>query len=172
MYERRSRRRSRSAMTTSPRWRSAASAGIGSSLCGGLGRRPAQPAKLLADRLLRHAHGRSDLAMALALTRGGCRRGGRARGRGGAGPPGSRQGARARPVRRPRTGAGSGARCARSARPVGASAVEGPIDTPWNTTDVRITDPGGHRLVLAVQRAVPDPELAARMREMLERGRR
>jgi uncharacterized glyoxalase superfamily protein PhnB len=61
---------------------------------------------------------------------------------------------------------------ARNARPVGASAVEGPIDTPWNSTDVRITDPGGHRLVLTAQRTVPDPELAARMREMLERGRR
>jgi hypothetical protein len=43
---------------------------------------------------------------------------------------------------------------------------------PWNSTDVRITDPGGHRLVLTAQRTVPDPELAARMREMLERGRR
>jgi len=61
---------------------------------------------------------------------------------------------------------------ARSAPPVGASAVEGPIDTPWNSTDVRITDPGGHRLVLTAQRTVPDPELAARMRDMLERGRR
>jgi hypothetical protein len=30
-------------------------------------RRPAQPAELLADRLLRHAYGCGDLAMALAL---------------------------------------------------------------------------------------------------------
>jgi hypothetical protein len=33
----------------------------------GLGRRPAQPAELLADGLLRHPHGRGDLALALAL---------------------------------------------------------------------------------------------------------
>ena len=61
---------------------------------------------------------------------------------------------------------------ARAAAACGASAVEGPLDTPWNTTDVRVTDPGGHRLVLTAQRAVRDPELDARMREWLEQGRR
>ena len=60
---------------------------------------------------------------------------------------------------------------ARAATAAGASSVEGPIDTPWNTTDVRLTDPGGHRLVLTAQRAVADPELAAKMKAWLERGR-
>jgi uncharacterized glyoxalase superfamily protein PhnB len=60
---------------------------------------------------------------------------------------------------------------ARAAAPCGASAVVGPLDTPWNTTDVRITDPGGHRLALTAQRTVADPELDARTRAWLERGR-
>ena len=60
---------------------------------------------------------------------------------------------------------------ARSAAACGASSVEGPIDTPWNTTDVRLTDPAGHRLVLTAPRAVADPELAAKMKAWLDRGR-
>src|SRR5262249_34895511 len=60
---------------------------------------------------------------------------------------------------------------ARAAAPCGASALDGPIDTPWNTTDVRVTDPAGHALVLTAPRSTPDPELAERMRAWLERGR-
>jgi catechol 2,3-dioxygenase-like lactoylglutathione lyase family enzyme len=60
---------------------------------------------------------------------------------------------------------------ARAAAPCGASAIEGPLDTPWNTTDVRITDPGGHKLVLTAQRSVPDPALDARMRAWLDMGK-
>lgn len=63
------------------------------------------------------------------------------------------------------------ARRARAVAPVGASFVEGPLDTPWSTTDVRITDPAGHRLVLTAQRATRDPELEARTRAWLQRGR-
>ncbi len=36
---------------------------------------------------------------------------------------------------------------ARGAEPVGRVAIVGPVDTPWNTRDLRVTDPGGHRLV-------------------------
>jgi uncharacterized glyoxalase superfamily protein PhnB len=60
---------------------------------------------------------------------------------------------------------------ARAAASCGASAVEGPLDTPWNSTDVRITDPGGHRLVLTARRSVPDPELDARMRAWIDQGK-
>lgn len=60
---------------------------------------------------------------------------------------------------------------ARAAGVVGASAVDGPVDTPWNTTDVRVTDPGGHALVLTAQRSGTDPAREARIREVLERGR-
>jgi uncharacterized glyoxalase superfamily protein PhnB len=60
---------------------------------------------------------------------------------------------------------------ARAAKATGASAIDGPIDTPWNTTDVRLTDPAGHRLVLTAPRAMADPELAAKMKAWLDRGR-
>jgi hypothetical protein len=60
---------------------------------------------------------------------------------------------------------------ARAVTAVAASAIEGPIDTPWNSTDVRVTDPAGHQLVLTAQRTVADPELAARMQAWLEAGR-
>jgi catechol 2,3-dioxygenase-like lactoylglutathione lyase family enzyme len=60
---------------------------------------------------------------------------------------------------------------ARAAAPLGASAVEGPIDTPWNSTDVRVTDPAGHQLVLTGPRSVPDPDLAERMKAWLDAGR-
>jgi uncharacterized glyoxalase superfamily protein PhnB len=63
------------------------------------------------------------------------------------------------------------ARRAQEAAPVGCSAVDGPYDTPWNTTDVRVTDPAGHRLVLTAARVTRDPELEAQMRAWLERGR-
>jgi uncharacterized glyoxalase superfamily protein PhnB len=60
---------------------------------------------------------------------------------------------------------------ARAIAAVGASAIEGPLDTPWNSTDVRVTDPAGHKLVLTAPRSIPDPELAARTRAWLEAGR-
>ncbi|HTJ45716.1 MAG TPA: VOC family protein [Kofleriaceae bacterium] len=64
------------------------------------------------------------------------------------------------------------ARVARDAPAAGAAAVEGPLDTPWNSTDVRLVDPGGHAIVLTAPRSVPDPELDAKIRAWLERGRR
>jgi len=55
---------------------------------------------------------------------------------------------------------------------LGQSAVEGPIDTPWNTRDLRVTDPAGHRLVFTARREVPDPEISRRWQEAFEAGRR
>jgi uncharacterized glyoxalase superfamily protein PhnB len=61
---------------------------------------------------------------------------------------------------------------ARAVPAVGASGVVGPIDTPWNTTDVRVTDPAGHRLVFTTRRANPDPEQAAKWAAMMDAARR
>ncbi len=34
----------------------------------------------------------------------------------------------------------------------GSGSVEGPLDTPWNTRDLRLTDPDGYRLVVTARR--------------------
>jgi uncharacterized glyoxalase superfamily protein PhnB len=60
---------------------------------------------------------------------------------------------------------------AREAEPLGSSSIVGPVDTPWNTRDLRVTDPAGHRLVFTSRRAAPDPELAARMQAMFDAAR-
>jgi catechol 2,3-dioxygenase-like lactoylglutathione lyase family enzyme len=60
---------------------------------------------------------------------------------------------------------------ARAAKPVGRSAIAGPIDTPWNTRDLRVTDPAGHRLVFTGRNPHPDAEAAARMKAMFDRSR-
>jgi uncharacterized glyoxalase superfamily protein PhnB len=60
---------------------------------------------------------------------------------------------------------------ARAVPAVGAAAIVGPIDTPWNTTDLRVTDPAGHRLVFTSRRANPDPEQAARWAAMMDAAR-
>jgi uncharacterized glyoxalase superfamily protein PhnB len=57
---------------------------------------------------------------------------------------------------------------ARSVAPVGASAVSEPVDTPWNTRDLRVTDPAGHQLVFTSRQVNPDPEQVKRMQEMFE----
>ena len=54
----------------------------------------------------------------------------------------------------------------------GRSALEGPRDTPWNTRELRVTDPAGHRLVFSARRPTPDPEAAARWQEAFAAGRR
>ena len=62
---------------------------------------------------------------------------------------------------------------ARSVDPLGRSSIVGPIDTPWNTRDLRVTDPAGHRLIFTGQNPHADQAQKARMREMFERhGRR
>lgn len=57
---------------------------------------------------------------------------------------------------------------ARSVEPLGRSAIAGPIDTPWNTRDLRVTDPAGHQLVFTGRNPNPDPAQQARMRAMFE----
>ena len=61
---------------------------------------------------------------------------------------------------------------ARAVAPIGKVAIDGPIDTPWNTRDLRVTDPAGHRLVFTGRRLERDAETEARVRAMLEAGRR
>jgi uncharacterized glyoxalase superfamily protein PhnB len=55
---------------------------------------------------------------------------------------------------------------ARNADPAGVSAVQSPVDTPWNTRDLRVTDPAGHRLVFTSRQPNPDPERSARLAAM------
>lgn len=59
---------------------------------------------------------------------------------------------------------------AREIEPVGRAAIAGPVDTPWNTRDLRVTDPAGHRLVFTGRNPNPDPEQAARMKAMFDRA--
>jgi uncharacterized glyoxalase superfamily protein PhnB len=57
---------------------------------------------------------------------------------------------------------------ARAVPALGASSVTGPLATPWNTLDVRVTDPAGHRFVFTARNPNPDPEQAARIKKMFE----
>ncbi|GAA3841514.1 hypothetical protein GCM10022226_74980 [Sphaerisporangium flaviroseum] len=59
---------------------------------------------------------------------------------------------------------------AERARIHGGGVVEGPVDTPWNTTDLRVTDPDGYTLVYTARRA--DEERDAAFTEMMEREAR
>jgi uncharacterized glyoxalase superfamily protein PhnB len=57
---------------------------------------------------------------------------------------------------------------ARGVAALGASSVAGPLATPWNTLDVRVTDPAGHRLVFTARNPNPDPDQAARMKALFD----
>ena len=61
---------------------------------------------------------------------------------------------------------------ARGVEALGRSAIAGPVDTPWNTRDLRVTDPAGHRLVFTGRNPNADPAQQARMKAMLEKGAR
>lgn len=61
---------------------------------------------------------------------------------------------------------------ARSVAAVGASVVSDPVDTPWNTRDVRVTDPAGHTLIFTARQANPDPERVKQMQAMFDRARK
>jgi hypothetical protein len=50
--------------------------------------------------------------------------------------------------------------------------VAGPDDTPWNSRDLKITDPAGHQLVFTARQANPDPEQVRRMQAMFEAARK
>lgn len=63
---------------------------------------------------------------------------------------------------------------ARAAEPLGASQVEDVVRTPWNTRDLRVTDPAGNRLVFTERDAEADPadpETVRRWQEMFEADR-
>jgi MerR family transcriptional regulator, thiopeptide resistance regulator len=57
---------------------------------------------------------------------------------------------------------------ARSVPSYGAAVIEGPVNTPWNTRDLRVTDPVGTRLVFTGHNPNADPKQVERMRKMLE----
>jgi uncharacterized glyoxalase superfamily protein PhnB len=61
---------------------------------------------------------------------------------------------------------------ARAVAPLGMSGVAGPDDTPWNSRDLKITDPAGHQLVFTARQANPDPEQVRRMQAMFEAARK
>jgi uncharacterized glyoxalase superfamily protein PhnB len=61
---------------------------------------------------------------------------------------------------------------ARAAAGLGLSAIEGPIDTPWNTRDLRVTDPAGHRLVFTTRQMNPDPAQLELMNKIFDVGRK
>lgn len=60
---------------------------------------------------------------------------------------------------------------ARGVEPLGRSSITGPIDTPWNTREVRVTDPAGHRLCFTGRNPNADTGQLDRMREMFDRQR-
>jgi uncharacterized glyoxalase superfamily protein PhnB len=60
----------------------------------------------------------------------------------------------------------------RAVAAVGASTIEGPVSTPWNTRDLRVSDPAGNRLVFTGHDPNANPEQVERMRKMLEAERR
>lgn len=57
---------------------------------------------------------------------------------------------------------------AHAAPRAGASSVAGPTATPWNTLDLRVTDPAGHHLIFTARNPNPDPEQARRMQAMFD----
>jgi len=56
---------------------------------------------------------------------------------------------------------------AERARAHGGGSVEGPLDTPWNSRDVRATDPDGYTVVYTARR--PEGERDERFTAMIER---
>ena len=61
---------------------------------------------------------------------------------------------------------------ARRVAAVGSSAVPEPVDTPWNTRDLRVIDPAGHVLIFTARQANPDPEQLKRMQAMFDAARK
>jgi len=55
---------------------------------------------------------------------------------------------------------------------VGRSSVVGPVDTPWNTRELTVTDPEGYRFIFSARRTAADPTLDAQARAMFDAGRR
>jgi len=61
---------------------------------------------------------------------------------------------------------------ARAAAPRGRAAIEAPVDTPWNTRELRVIDPAGHRLVFFSRRKEMDPEALARWQKLFDADRK
>jgi uncharacterized glyoxalase superfamily protein PhnB len=57
---------------------------------------------------------------------------------------------------------------ARKSPSIGASQINGPINTPWNTRDLTVIDPAGNQLVFTGRNPNPDPDQAARLQAMLD----
>ncbi len=61
---------------------------------------------------------------------------------------------------------------ARGVEAVGKSEVHGPVETGWNTRDLRVTDPIGHRLIFTARSPNPDPAQAERWKAMFDAARK
>jgi catechol 2,3-dioxygenase-like lactoylglutathione lyase family enzyme len=59
---------------------------------------------------------------------------------------------------------------AERARAHGGGTVDGPVDTPWNTRDLRTTDPDGYRVVYTARR--PEGQQDERFSAMMRREAR
>lgn len=55
-----------------------------------------------------------------------------------------------------------------SVAPLGRSSVQAPHDTPWNTRQVRITDPEGRRLVFSEPRIGPRVDRAGQLESAID----
>jgi hypothetical protein len=55
---------------------------------------------------------------------------------------------------------------------LGLSAVEGPVLTPWNTHELRVTDPAGHRLVFTSRPSAPNAEAHAQWKAHFDAGKK
>jgi len=60
---------------------------------------------------------------------------------------------------------------ARGVESVGQSSISGPFNTPWNTRDVRVTDPAGHQLIFTGRNPDVDPANLSRVQALLDSGR-
>ncbi len=54
----------------------------------------------------------------------------------------------------------------------GVSDASGPVATPWNTAELRVTDPAGYRLVFSSRPRNPDPGIQSRTLDLLASARR
>lgn len=61
---------------------------------------------------------------------------------------------------------------AKAATPCGLSSIDGPVDTRWNTRDLRVTDPAGNHLVFTSRPEAPNVTHHEQWREHFEAGKR
>ncbi|MGH9520650.1 MAG: hypothetical protein ACRD2D_13415, partial [Terriglobales bacterium] len=70
-------------------------------------------------------------------------------------------------LRRPATRA----RSAHGASQLPRVVIEGPVNTPWTTRDLRVTDPVGTRLIFTALNPNTDPKQKEMLRKMIEAGK-